>query len=469
MQLGRVVNNSVALLFLDLVNKLIPWVVFPWVVRALGPQVYGRLGFAGAVAGFFGLLASPGFTTYTLREAAKSPDRVSFLVRHVIGARVVFAVGAFCLLAVFAAFFAPRDGQTRALILLYGLAFITSSLDIQWVFAARSRMWIIAARGILAQLAYAGLILTLVRNAEDAWVVPTAAVVSSALTVLLLWFPARHQYQVPVPSFAPQTWRIFLPVCLTIGFASLMSMIYDQIDTIMLKYFRSDGEVGMYVAAYSLMAAAMSFPPILGQVFGPLLAESADKDSTNEVKYVHWMGNAMFGLAVPIAVGGFILATPLTGWVLGRQYSGSENLFRWLMLTVLAGSAASFFGAQLIPNDREKKYLRAVLAGAATNVVLNLVFIPRYGAIAAALTTAFSQGVVAALNYYFGRDLPRPRILAAFAIPVPASVLMALGLLVLRTAYAAHVAVLILCGALFYLSAYTLGVLLRNRLSLSGT
>ena len=70
--LGRVVNNSVALVLLDLLNKAIPLIVFPRVVRALGPAAYGRLGFAGAVAGFFGLLASPGFSTYALREAART-------------------------------------------------------------------------------------------------------------------------------------------------------------------------------------------------------------------------------------------------------------------------------------------------------------------------------------------------------------------------------------------------------------
>jgi O-antigen/teichoic acid export membrane protein len=59
--LPRVINNSVALALLDLLNKAIPLIVFPRVVRALGPAVYGQLGFAGAVAGFFGLLASPGF------------------------------------------------------------------------------------------------------------------------------------------------------------------------------------------------------------------------------------------------------------------------------------------------------------------------------------------------------------------------------------------------------------------------
>jgi O-antigen/teichoic acid export membrane protein len=463
--LARIINNSVALVLLDLVNKAIPLIVFPRVVRALGPVAYGQLGFAAAVAGFFGLLASPGFSTYALREAAKSSERVPFLVRHVLGARVVFATGAYALLSLFTLFFAPRDGQTRLLILLSGLAFVASSLDTQWIFAARSRMSTLAVRGALAQLAYAVLILALVRGSRDAWIIPSATLLSLSLSTLLIWLPARRQYQIPLPEISPQTWRLFLPICLVMGFASLMSMIYDQIDVVMLKYFRADAELGTYVASYAMMTMAMSFLPILGQVFLPLLSGTAGQDRNTEKRYLRWFGHATVGLALPIAVGGFILAVPLTQFVFGSQYSGSGVLFRWLMLTMITGPAASYCGAQLIPNGREKKYLVAVLAGAAANVVLNLFFIPRYGALAAAFTTAFSQGVVALLNYYFVKDLTRPPLLAAVAMSVPATCLMAASLVTVRILFPVHVLVLVPLGALLYLAVYVPSLGLWNRIS----
>jgi O-antigen/teichoic acid export membrane protein len=99
MRLARVINNSAALLALDILSKAMPLVVFPVMVRALGPTAYGKVGFATAVAGFFGLLASPGFTTYAAREAAKDESRVSFLVQHVLGARIAFGVFSYALLA----------------------------------------------------------------------------------------------------------------------------------------------------------------------------------------------------------------------------------------------------------------------------------------------------------------------------------------------------------------------------------
>src|SRR5580692_2040976 len=94
-----------------------------------------------------------------------------------------------------------------------------------------------------------------------------------------------------------------------------------QIDVVMLKYFRADAELGTYVASYALMTMAMSFVPILGQVFMPLLSETAGKGHNAQKKYLRWFGNATVGLALPIAVGGFILAVPLTQFVFGSQYS----------------------------------------------------------------------------------------------------------------------------------------------------
>jgi O-antigen/teichoic acid export membrane protein len=201
----------------------------------------------------------------------------------------------------------------------------------------------------------------------------------------------------------------------------------------------------------------------------PLLSETAGKGNDAGEKYLRWFGNATIGFALPIAVGGFILAVPLTQFVFGSQYSGSGILFRWLTLTLITGPAASYFGAQLIPNGREKQYFVSVLAGALTNIVLNLFLIPRYGAIAAAFTTALSQGVVALMSYYFAKDLTKPPLLAALAISTPPTCLMAACLVTMRIVFPVHVLALVALGALAYFGAYAVTVTLKNRISAAST
>jgi O-antigen/teichoic acid export membrane protein len=381
----------------------------------------------------------------------------------VLGARVAFAVVSYALLIAFALTLAPHDFTTRLLIVLSGLVFLVSSMDAQWVFTARSRMWMVTLRGTLGQLIYGGLILALIRRPSDAWIVPVASAFSAAAGMLLIWLSARREYGIPWPVIAPDVWRSFLPICLIMGFASLMSMIYDQIDTVMLRYMRSETEVGLYVASYRMMMIAMSFTPILGQVFFPLLSETVGQDHENEQRYLGWLWQASMGLALPIATGGFILAEPLTRLALGSQYTGAGTLFRWLMLTIVSGPLASYFGSQLIPIAREKKYLASVLAGAVVNVILNLFLIPRYGPIAAAFTTAISQAVVALMNYYFVRDLRRPSLLRGLALSVTASGIMATGLLLARSLLPLHVVVQVVLGGLVYATAYWAGRTLWNR------
>jgi O-antigen/teichoic acid export membrane protein len=466
MRLARVLHNSAALLVLDLLSKAMPLVVFPFMVRALGPTAYGKIGFATAVAGFFGLVASPGFTTYAGREAAKDEGRVAFLVQHVLGARVTFAVVSYFLLIAFALTLAPHDFTTRLLIVLSGLVLLVNSVDAQWIFTARSRMWMVTLRGTVGQLIYGGLILGLIRRPSDAWIVPVASVLSLGAGTLLIWLPARREYRIPWPVISPGVWRTFLPICLIMGAASMMSMIYDQIDTVMLRYMRSETEVGLYVASYRMMTIAISFAAILGQVFFPLLSETAgqDHEHQNEQRYLGWLWQASIGLALPIATGGFILAEPLTRFVLGAQYAGTAVLFRWLMLTIIASPVASYFGSQLIPIAREKKYLYAVVAGAAVNIALNLVLIPRYGAIAAAFTTAISQAAVACMNYYFVRDLPRPSLVGGLGLSVTASGVMAATLLFALSVSTLDVLVQIALGALVYAAVYWAGRTVWNRL-----
>ncbi len=458
----RAVHNSLAIVALDLSTKLLPLVTFPWVVRALGPVSYGKVGFALAVAGFFGLLAAPGFYSYGIREVAREPWRAPDIAAELTGARIVFAACSYLLLVVFTFTLAPADDLTRRLLLLAGLSFIVAPLDLRWLFVGVSRMWAMALAGILGQIAYAAMLLGLIRGPADAWVMPAAAVAAALIPAVVMLRLAMRRFRVSWPRFAARRWPAFLPACLTLGLASMMSLVYDQIDTVMLRYLRTEHEVGIYAASYRIMTLALSFMPVLQQVFFPMLASAAQHEG-DEHRYFRWLGQATLALTLPIALGGFLLAGPITAFLLGPRYPGSERLLRWLMFNLLAGPLASFCSARLVTHRRERQYLLAVSWGAVLNVVLNLVFIPTYGAIAAVWTTAFSQLAVALAAFYFTRDLKWPDLARPGLIAVLATASMCLGVIALRR-FHLHVLLVIFAGAAVYAAAYMLSRLLLAHL-----
>jgi O-antigen/teichoic acid export membrane protein len=162
------------------------------------------------------------------------------------------------------------------------------------------------------------------------------------------------------------------------------------------------------------------------------------------------MADNTIALALPIAAGGFLLAKPICALVMGARYAGADHLLRWLMLNLLSASAAVLFSSRLVPNNRERQYLLSVAAGALANIVLNFIFIPRFGAIAAVFTTILAQTTVAISAFYFTRDLKRASFVRPLVISLVASGVMAAAILGVGRFANLNVVVLIAGGATIY-------------------
>jgi O-antigen/teichoic acid export membrane protein len=111
----------------------------------------------------------------------------------------------------------------------------------------------------------------------------------------------------------------------------------------------------------------------------------------------------------------------------------------------------------------------AVAAGAAANVVLNLVFIPRFGMMAAAVATLVAQAAVATFAFVKVRDRIGGGVawLRYFPQPIFAGALMAIPILLLRNVsggfwLAGSVGSLTYALAIIALRAADLGLILKR-------
>jgi O-antigen/teichoic acid export membrane protein len=409
----KLITDSLALLSLEVVSKAFPLISLPIVARALGPAIYGKVVYAISLAGFFGLMVSSGFATYGTKEVAQNPERACSIVAQLMGARLFFATLAYSLLLIFTCTLAPADTMTRTLILCAGLGLFVSGLDLQWFYAGLSRMWMIAFAGISSQVTNIALTVSLIHGPDDGIRLALITALSPAAAGLFLIVTTRGCGMLPRPAMRPRNWARILPACAMLSLAGIMSQIYDQLDLLLLRYFRSDYEVGMYAAACRVMGLVLSFILFIGQVYFPLICHAAKGEGARERHYLQSMWNITVAIAFPLSIIGMIFARPLTLLILGPQYSEAIPLVRWLMPNVVATALAIYFGGRLISHRREKKYLLSVGAGAACNVIMNLFLMPSFGALAAAISTITSQLTVAGMANYFSLNLPRHRPVTA--------------------------------------------------------
>ncbi len=449
-------RNISAQVLADIVGKALPFLTFPFLTRVLGPETFGKYGFAINAAAFVSLLASPGFLPYGIRAAAQKPGEEVSLAGSINGIRLLFSIAALGVLILYTFTLAPDDPVIRRLLLLTGLTMIPAALSADWLLIGKNMIPVVVLGGVVGQVVYSVGILSFIKGQAQVWVIPVASLMGIVTTNLIVNRHARRQFG---------SWRLrvtradigkIVPTSLLLGLASLMSLTYNKLDTILLGYFRPMAEVGVYTASYRFMGMVMSFHPILSRTFLPLVAGDARSDAAREHTSLYF--RMLTFAAVPLIAGGIFLARPLTALVIGDDYQGSDLLLMLLLPNVLLGGLSSFYaGIKLLALNKNRQYLAAVSVGGVSNLVLNLLLIPRWGAVAAALTTCLSELLVASSAAWFGRTSPSPPLFGALVKPLGASSVMLLCLAGLRALIpGTHVLILVAVGVLVYLSSWYL-------------
>jgi O-antigen/teichoic acid export membrane protein len=173
--------------------------------------------------------------------------------------------------------------------------------------------------------------------------------------------------------------------------ATILSRLLTWTDTLMLGYFRSSAAVGLYSAAYPLANSLVLLFGAFGFMYLPMISRFDAADERGEI-------NRLFQLTTKwIVVGTFpaflalaVFPADVLGIVFGAEYTPAA-----LVLTILT---VGFFSHAATGRNRETisaigftKYvfLSNVVAFVA-NVVLNVLLIPRYGIVGAAVASASS-------------------------------------------------------------------------------
>lgn len=182
------------------------------------------------------------------------------------------------------------------------------------------------------------------------------------------------------------TFMLFLP--------SIATYVYTFLDKIMLGAMQDTSEVGYYSQSEKIVKIAMTVITSLGTVLVPRLSNLIKKGEWNSVrKYFAKSVHFVFILGVPMMLGMIIVASDLVPWFLGEGFEQSVLLMQLLSPLVLIIGIASVTGqAVLVSMERQSYYTVSVICGSITNMLLNLLLIPKLkssGAVAATLMAEF--------------------------------------------------------------------------------
>jgi O-antigen/teichoic acid export membrane protein len=229
--------------------------------------------------------------------------------------------------------------------------------------------------------------------------------------------------------------------------SDLVYMAMNLSDVLLLGHFRGAEEVGALRVIWPVAHVNQVVMTSFTLLFTPLAARLFARDDREGVNRLYWQTAIWIAvLSFPLFALTFSLAEPLTVTLFGSRYSDSATYLTLLALGYYFNAALGFNGLTLKVFGRLKYIVSINVAAAVVNVGLNLVLIPRYGALGAALGTCitlllhnvFKQ---AGLLLGTGVTLFRRRDLAVYgAIVLAAGLLFAVQLVFSPPAYAGFAA-----------------------------
>ncbi len=412
---GWIISERIGRLLISLIVGLL-------VYRKLGVDRLGAFNYALTAASLFVPLSTFGLGENLIRQLVGGKANgvllgTAFCMRAA-GTIAAYFLGILAFLAIPNHTAASLTDTAVAGLALWSAPFLV----LDFYFQSLSRSRVVTACGLTAGLIAAavkigGVVMDapigyfLFANALD------ALLLGAGLVAMYLVVGGRESWRFDLP-----TARLLLPEAIPSILAGFAVFIYDQSDVLLLGVLAAspeiaDRQIGLYTAAVRLSSMWRFVPFAVLSSAVPFLYRAQHRDDAEYraalVQVISLVMACSYVFIVPLA----IWPAEVIRMLLGEAYVEAAPVLRVHVLSnvfCILGVAQSTW---LIGKGLLWAGLRNTLVGAVVNVVLNVLVIPRFGALGAAATTLIATcAATIPINALFGATRPLAVVMARGAM-----------------------------------------------------
>lgn len=393
-----ITNNIVFNLLKTCTSVVIPLFTYTYVARVLGAAGLGKVNFVNSIISYFQLFASLGISNYAISNGAKirdEKDKYDNFCSEILFINLCTTFIAYILLVI-CCFFWDFLTKYKIMLLISGLNMFFVCMSIEWMYASIEEYKYISIRSIIIQVFGATLVFLLIHKEDDLLLYISVLLVPGFLTGIINLLNCKRFVSFSFVNICFHKIRNHLIPIFVIGGMAIASTIYINSDIIMLTYFKGDYECGLYSvgikASHVVCLILNSISGVLLPRLSYYLSNGNDKDFK---KLVNKTIDFIMIFTVPAMVGLFMLSENCAYILGGSSFSLSASIGKIMSINVLLSPLNNILATQLlIPLNKQSKAFAATVFGAVANIILNGIFIPRYGMFGAAISTIFSELIV---------------------------------------------------------------------------
>ncbi len=467
---GSLKINYIMNSLLSFASAFFPLITIPYLSRVLLAYGVGKVNFALNVVLYFNMFAKLGIPVYGIRACAEVRDdreELSRVTHELLAISLITSVLS-CVFLFVIIRLVPVLYDDKILYVIFSFIIFLEAVGMEWLFKALEQYTYITVRSLVFKLIAICIMFLMVKDSGDyvyyALVILTA---SYASLILNLFGAKKYIYLKPVGNY---DLKRHMKSIMIFFFMACATTVYTNLDEVMLGFMAGDDSVGYYHAAVRVKSLLVALITSLGAVLLPRLSHYVEQGLEADFKRIcNKAVNYILITALPLTVFFIILAGDVIALLAGSAFLRSVSVMQIIMPTVFLIGITNILGIQiLVPTGREKYVLYSVMAGALTDLVMNLLFIPVYGPDGAAVGTLLAEIVVLLIQLCFLREEMGDFFKGIQYLRIVAVLLISTALLMflcVNTAFSPFVT-LIVFGSVFFLAYGVLLVLFREKLTM---
>ena len=177
---------------------------------------------------------------------------------------------------------------------------------------------------------------------------------------------------------------------------------YSWMDIALIGLFLTSAAVGAYEIAWRVTLLVTLLASSIGLTIFPQVSEWETENAVDRIEALlpKALTPALI-LVIPAFFGTVLLADEILTIIFGEGFGGAAVALMILMFQRIFQSVHVVVGRALEGIDKPNLVARATVTTIVLNIVLNVVLIPQYGIVGAAIATASSYTINTALHFYY--------------------------------------------------------------------
>lgn len=325
----KLVKNTFFLYILVFSGYFFSLITVPYQTRVLGPELFGKIGWAAATMSYFALVLDFGYMLSATEAVARHRDdkgKVEEIVGAVTVNKFFFTLGGLLIVATMAFGWSKMNDDPWFYILCY-LSTASGTFMLDFFYRGIEEMQVITIRSVVIRAFFTVCIFIFLRNEADYWVIPALDLASGILAIAIVyWHMMRKlKYRFVIPSR-----RVCLDVLkhsASFFYSRIASTIYTSTNVFLLGFVYAPMSVpmGAYSSAdkiFNLMK--IGFGPIADSLY-PYMVRNQDFKLLKKILIVFMPLTILAGAVIAW------FAEPICVLLLGQKFAATAPLLQLMM------------------------------------------------------------------------------------------------------------------------------------------